>query len=169
MNCSVSFKRSPFVTAVRCVLRLAAAQPCTLQPSDLSSQLPGRGSWEVFTFSPTFSFFPPFSPTSGSSDPKLKVNRSCWPPSSIPGCNSKDLECQRQRGVGRSSAWGAAPGGGRNKTQVGLACPFPDPCLFLIYALAFLLKHAARHSHGRELAAACRNATGFWWWFGFVF
>lgn len=68
--------------------------------------------------------------------------------------------------AGAGSAWGTkrrprGGGGGRNKTQLLLDCPFPKQRLFLIYAFASRLKHAALRSDGRELAAALRTETGF--------
>lgn len=136
MNCSVSFEISPFVTATTCVLRLAAGisalQSAAASPPTPSS--PPAGPWELrsfFYFLSCFSssFFFPFFPTSGSPNPKLKVNRCCWPPSSIPGCASKDLECQRQRGgKGEACAWVKAPGRRRteqNTTSSGLPLSKP--------------------------------------------
>lgn len=126
MKCSVSFTRSAFVTAVKCVLRLAAAQPCTAQT--LRPPLSAARPWKLgsFYFLPHLLFSSPhFSPTSGSSNPKLKVNRSCWPPSSIPGCKSKDLECQRQRGGKEQRARGERRPEEEDGTKHNFSWPAP--------------------------------------------
>lgn len=124
------------------------------------------GAPKFFYPTPLFFFFLfLFFPTSGSPNPKLKVNRCCWLPSSIPCGSSQDLECQKAAagGTGEACAWvmGGGGGGGRNKTQLHLACPFPNQRLFLIYAFAFRLKRAALRSDGSELAAALRTDAGF--------
>lgn len=135
-------------------------QPLRLRPPALS--LPGLGSLGVFLLFVLFLFFFfffPFFPTSGSPNPKLKVNRCCWPPSSIPGCASKDLECQRQRGgKGEACAWVKAPGRRRteqNTTSSGLPLSKPVFVPDLCFRVSLKACSSARlrqraHSSARE-------------------
>lgn len=101
----------------------------------------------VLFLPPLLSSFLFFFPTSGSPNPKLKVNRCCWLPSSIPGGASQDLECQKAAAGrdGRSLRVGNGAWEEEEKREDGTKhnfignCPFPNQRLFLIYAVVFHL------------------------------
>lgn len=112
MSCSVAFKSSPFVAATHNFWNLASAECCQLTsniPLTAHQASEAREGFSLLSLSNFFSFF--FLPKSqnqsqtqfGSPNPKLKVNRCCWLPSSIPLGASQDLECQnvRRRREGR--------------------------------------------------------------------